>query len=495
MPDPSHLPSTPSDDSLVVSADRKRRHTGSDQADRARYVRPSNTISHRHSEGSGRRSAIDLTTPERQRPLPRPISSSSLRRTSSQSRRRGSDMAPARWQPDHEVAKCPFCQRDFGLLTRKHHCRKCGRVVCSACSPHRIMIPRQYISRPPNPLEAELGITIAQVEALSNTSGGESVRVCNPCVPDPWIPGTESHAGLEAGAGHRPEMPRARAASENQAAGRAVEDRAARLARYRDIMQGQRPQEAGRPHAYSSSTAQERDQAIERLHRQHLANDVTPWTQREQNLANSINRGDYGVRDPRLPSAQPSTAAARYRPRVSSVHAPPVPERTSSSRPQAQTASSTASAPPIQPRPRRVIKEEDECPVCGTELPPGDALRESHIASCITTHTYGSTPRQADPFAPPPSAEPSASTPPTGSSVRARALSHQPRGMLKYRATEKDCVTEDGEQLECVICMEEFQVGEELGRMECFCKFHRGCIRGWWEKKGVGSCPTHQLHD
>ena len=45
--------------------------------------------------------------------------------------------------------------------------------------------------------------------------------------------------------------------------------------------------------------------------------------------------------------------------------------------------------------------------------------------------------------------------------------------MLVYRATEKDCVGEDGGEQECVICFEEFKVGDEMGRLECLCKFHK----------------------
>ena len=67
--------------------------------------------------------------------------------------------------------------------------------------------------------------------------------------------------------------------------------------------------------------------------------------------------------------------------------------------------------------------------------------------------------------------------------------------MAIYKATEKDCMNEDSEAQECVICFEEFQPGDEMGRMECLCKFHRVCIRQWWDTKGAGSCPTHQLHD
>ncbi|CAG7562499.1 unnamed protein product [Fusarium equiseti] len=35
------------------------------------------------------------------------------------------------WEEDATVAKCPFCQQEFGSWTfRRHHCRICGRVVC-----------------------------------------------------------------------------------------------------------------------------------------------------------------------------------------------------------------------------------------------------------------------------------------------------------------------------------------------------------------------------
>ena len=88
--------------------------------------------------------------------------------------------------------------------------------------------------------------------------------------------------------------------------------------------------------------------------------------------------------------------------------------------------------------------------------------------------------------------------------------------MFVYQASEKDCVGQDGEGVqECVICFEDFAVGDEMGRLECLCKFHRvslsiapfwagnilrgemtdgglqTCIRQWWDKKGAGACPVH----
>ncbi|KAF2748517.1 hypothetical protein M011DRAFT_390983, partial [Sporormia fimetaria CBS 119925] len=56
-----------------------------------------------------------------------------------------------------------------------------------------------------------------------------------------------------------------------------------------------------------------------------------------------------------------------------------------------------------------------------------------------------------------------------------------------YTATEKDCI---GNQ-ECEICLEEYEVGERLARLVCWCRFHERCIRGWWERRGPGVCPTH----
>lgn len=85
--------------------------------------------------------------------------------------------------------------------------RKCGRVVCNSCSPHRITIPYQFIVQPPSetpPPRTVSGIPTIDVPMSTNApgipglGGGERVRLCNPCVPDPNIappqtPQPESH--------------------------------------------------------------------------------------------------------------------------------------------------------------------------------------------------------------------------------------------------------------------------------------------------------------
>ncbi|KAI5299088.1 hypothetical protein KEM56_003535, partial [Ascosphaera pollenicola] len=69
------------------------------------------------------------------------------------------EYTPPPWQPDSEVSACPICHHEFSFWYRKHHCRKCGRVVCANCSPHRITIPRQYIVRPPTSEADSPGLT------------------------------------------------------------------------------------------------------------------------------------------------------------------------------------------------------------------------------------------------------------------------------------------------------------------------------------------------
>ena len=142
-----------------------------------------------------------------ERPLPQRPSPDNLHN------RRSRDITLPRWEPDAGVSKCPICGTNFSFWYRKHHCRKCGRVVCANCSPHRITIPRQFIVHPPeDATPSPSASNNAGVEVVDLTSdddtpreranaeerpqsseyridpalgGGQEVRLCNPCVPDP----------------------------------------------------------------------------------------------------------------------------------------------------------------------------------------------------------------------------------------------------------------------------------------------------------------------
>lgn len=186
-------------------------------------------------------------------------------------------------------------------------------------------------------------------------------------------------------------------------------------------------------------------------------------------------RGQISTYGPRRP-IPPSRAPASDRP-FQGLTAGTSPVLPSGSVP---THTNRALPPVPQPQPvRRQIAEEDECPVCHHELPSRhlpnfEAAREAHITACIMSHS--STPTRGG-GVPAPSGTPSSSSLPRRT------------GMFPYKATEKDCV----DSAECTICLEEFEVGVDMARLECLCRFHRRCINAWFERH-PGQCPMHQ-HD
>jgi len=56
------------------------------------------------------------------------------------------DTAPV-WIPDQRVTMCQMCSEEFTLVNRRHHCRACGKVVCSHCSANKAPLKyRQFES-------------------------------------------------------------------------------------------------------------------------------------------------------------------------------------------------------------------------------------------------------------------------------------------------------------------------------------------------------------
>ncbi|KAJ8411630.1 hypothetical protein AAFF_G00164380 [Aldrovandia affinis] len=48
------------------------------------------------------------------------------------------------WVPDSEATVCMRCQKiKFTPVSRRHHCRKCGFVVCGTCSEKKFLLPSQ----------------------------------------------------------------------------------------------------------------------------------------------------------------------------------------------------------------------------------------------------------------------------------------------------------------------------------------------------------------
>ncbi|KAL4943468.1 FYVE zinc finger-domain-containing protein [Aspergillus oleicola] len=396
--------------------------------------------------GSSYDTATDLSSP----PQAPPQRSGEHRQSSRSSHSQYGEQNRPSWQPDAEVTECPICRTAFSFWYRKHHCRKCGRVVCSSCSPHRITIPRQYIVHPPTSDRSGVASALAQratqivnlegdehlqspVAVNPALGGGEEVRLCNPCVPDP---------NPEPPAGYAPV--------------RAPGESGFGWARHRSYHSISTP---SRQHPYASNP----ETFTPRPSRRTVgSSDYPGFTGFGGQYAPSFQGRplSYGSSSSRPPPLLQSSRHTFHYPSSRSSDVPPViPEP--SSRPRAMHGSSQSS---------RHIDECDLCPICDNELPPlglngNEDDREAHIRDCIANHGRGVS----------------------GSPV---SQPHLPVRMLGYTATEKDCIGQDGTEQECTICMEEYEVGQQLVRLECLCKFHKRCIVEWFERKK--ECPVHK---
>lgn len=46
------------------------------------------------------------------------------------------------WALDADVKSCEGCRVGFNMLSRKHHCRFCGKIFCGSCSAHEMKHPK-----------------------------------------------------------------------------------------------------------------------------------------------------------------------------------------------------------------------------------------------------------------------------------------------------------------------------------------------------------------
>lgn len=80
---------------------------------------------------------------------------------------------PFMWESDNDAKECRRCARRFGLLVRRHHCRRCGLIVCDKCSASRTyLMPSEILQDPNGPRES--------VQVLAS----QHQRVCDKCYAD-----------------------------------------------------------------------------------------------------------------------------------------------------------------------------------------------------------------------------------------------------------------------------------------------------------------------
>ncbi|XP_004055804.1 zinc finger FYVE domain-containing protein 21 isoform X3 [Gorilla gorilla gorilla] len=52
------------------------------------------------------------------------------------------------WVPDKECRRCMQCDAKFDFLTRKHHCRRCGKCFCDRCCSQKVPLRRMCFVDP-----------------------------------------------------------------------------------------------------------------------------------------------------------------------------------------------------------------------------------------------------------------------------------------------------------------------------------------------------------
>eukprot|EP01119_Soliformovum_irregulare_P009808 TRINITY_DN2363_c0_g1_i3.p1 TRINITY_DN2363_c0_g1~~TRINITY_DN2363_c0_g1_i3.p1 ORF type:complete len:346 (+),score=85.00 TRINITY_DN2363_c0_g1_i3:45-1082(+) len=48
------------------------------------------------------------------------------------------------WIPDDNTRECSECHVEFTTLTRRHHCRGCGKIFCEKCCHHWLLLPEGF---------------------------------------------------------------------------------------------------------------------------------------------------------------------------------------------------------------------------------------------------------------------------------------------------------------------------------------------------------------
>ncbi|XP_013784569.1 zinc finger FYVE domain-containing protein 21-like [Limulus polyphemus] len=65
-----------------------------------------------------------------------------------ESRRSPFELSEPPWMPDEEKQACIKCKIKFDFLTRRHHCRRCGKIFCGNCCGKKLALQRMCFVDP-----------------------------------------------------------------------------------------------------------------------------------------------------------------------------------------------------------------------------------------------------------------------------------------------------------------------------------------------------------
>ncbi|KAL8003749.1 putative FYVE zinc finger, Zinc finger, FYVE/PHD-type, Zinc finger, RING/FYVE/PHD-type [Plasmopara halstedii] len=112
------------------------------------------------------------------------------------------------WVNDAQRTNCSLCVQSFGMLKRRHHCRVCGEVVCSACTVFKMVKGDQDVAAKVRVCKACLARGSNTTNLGTTLSGGAAMnnRFSNPVTRKLSSTSTETDVDMNGGSGTTPIM-------------------------------------------------------------------------------------------------------------------------------------------------------------------------------------------------------------------------------------------------------------------------------------------------
>lgn len=76
---------------------------------------------------------------------------------------------PPIWVPDNMAGQCMQCQQKFTMIKRRHHCRACGKVLCSVCCSQRFHL--EFANEPESRVCVQCYMILSERQANGSSSG------------------------------------------------------------------------------------------------------------------------------------------------------------------------------------------------------------------------------------------------------------------------------------------------------------------------------------
>lgn len=369
-----------------------------------------------------------------------------------------SDNGPL-WQDDAEVTSCFLCESNYTIFHRRHHCRKCGRVVCGNCSEQTIKyFPGTLIANPQQEPESLIPL--------------EVYKTCDECVAeikmirralyearsagvDPVTTGRGADEASDNDVNDANEDPLVDNNSTTKYSAR-TSTRLVRSSTHSSCANLHRGAHNSGRRTQSDSTSDANlcpvcannllKDYIKHSHRKHNDIDEDEFESfKESHINDCLIAFDFnGDREGPSSPVQGKTRSHK-RNKMLVYNMPPIP------RPKYETI------PNVEGSSYDTLKLQSQSSQSPINLQ--------------TDEQYGGRTQSPNEFA-------------VGSVTSNSTIQQNAEKLLGYEAVDN----------ECVICLEDLKPGDKVGRLECLCVFHYKCIKDWFNKKGYGECPVHFLH-